>query len=310
MRWGKLHLRKTAAALGVALSCPGLAIVAPLQARALGTIAIGVDPAVGDTLIYPYFCRGYGQVFMAEDTLIESISVWRPAQPDSDAVPRYLFVTETLESGGVIGPDVRYEHRLWEGPGLVNWIGDGVHPVEYRFVFDPPLALPRPGSYFLDILAPDYFIFPILAASGDQYPDGGVWKTGPNFDCTPGSAFLQQADLDLAFTVVFQRDNPTVDVPDVGSATLTLLPPRPNPIRTTTTIPFNLPSSARVTAAVFDLAGHKVRQLAFGTEYSPGMHRLTWDGRDAQGAVVPTGIYFERVSAAGRSLSRRIAAIR
>src|SRR5262245_58205703 len=67
--------------------------------------AVKVDVAIADTTVFPFYCRGYGQVFMATDTLIESISVWRPADTTVDAVQRHLFVTGTFAEDDRV-PDV------------------------------------------------------------------------------------------------------------------------------------------------------------------------------------------------------------
>ena len=52
--------------------------------------------------------------------------------------------------------------------------------------------------------------------------------------------------------------------------------------------------------AVFDATGRLVRQLAL-QRFSPGYHRLEWDGRDEMGRATPSGVYYLRF----RSLDRR-----
>jgi hypothetical protein len=48
-----------------------------------------------------------------------------------------------------------------------------------------------------------------------------------------------------------------------------------------------------------------VTTLATGMA-GPGRHRVLWSGRDSRGAVVPAGVYFARLQAGGREISRRI----
>jgi flagellar hook assembly protein FlgD len=68
---------------------------------------------------------------------------------------------------------------------------------------------------------------------------------------------------------------------------------------------FALPKTEHVLAAVHDLAGRCVRTLA-DARFAPGSHRMTWDGRDADGRVVAAGVYFVRLEVAGVAQSRRI----
>jgi hypothetical protein len=79
----------------------------------------------------------------------------------------------------------------------------------------------------------------------------------------------------------------------------------PNPARAGTWLRFALPGRARVTLAVFDAAGRRVRTLAAG-EYDAGAHALAWDGRDERGGRCGAGLYFARLTAGRGSLSTRI----
>lgn len=86
-------------------------------------------------------------------------------------------------------------------------------------------------------------------------------------------------------------------------------PPRPNPSRgEPTTMSFALPSSGRVTLAIYDVGGRLVRSLADRT-FEAGRHAVAWDGRDGRGAPVGPGVYLARFSSGGRELSRRFVMI-
>jgi hypothetical protein len=67
----------------------------------------------------------------------------------------------------------------------------------------------------------------------------------------------------------------------------------PNPA-STFNVAFNLPRADRVKLAVYDLAGRQVALLAEGN-LQAGVHRLTWDGRSADGTRARSGIYFYRL---------------
>lgn len=162
--------------------------------------SIGVPSARADTGAVAYDCRGQGETFLAVDTLITSIRVWRPAQVKLDVIPRYIFITGMRDSSDVPNTfDVLLRDTL-----AVGTVGDGIHPVEYRFEYDPPFALPRAGRFFLDVLAQELSAYGVSAATGNPYAAGRMWWTGPVFSCpVPGTPHLVDENLDLVFSITF-----------------------------------------------------------------------------------------------------------
>jgi len=71
---------------------------------------------------------------------------------------------------------------------------------------------------------------------------------------------------------------------------------QPNPFNPITQIRFALPAAGPVELSVYNVAGQLVRTLASG-EYGAGEHVLAWDGRDAVGNAVSSGVYFYRLDA-------------
>jgi len=70
----------------------------------------------------------------------------------------------------------------------------------------------------------------------------------------------------------------------------------PNPFNANTLISFALPKAGKVTLEVFNVLGQKVNTLV--NEYmTAGYKIVNWDGRDAQGNNVASGIYFYRLLA-------------
>jgi hypothetical protein len=68
----------------------------------------------------------------------------------------------------------------------------------------------------------------------------------------------------------------------------------PNPFNPRTTVVFSLPAAQTVEAAVFDLAGRRVRTLHQGP-LGAGEQRLAWQGLDTAGKRAPAGVYLVRV---------------
>ena len=79
----------------------------------------------------------------------------------------------------------------------------------------------------------------------------------------------------------------------------------PNPFNPETTIAFDLPQAGRVELQVFDLLGQTVRTL-LAQELSAGGHQVVWNGLDASGARVSSGVYFYRLQAGSQVQMRRM----
>jgi len=80
----------------------------------------------------------------------------------------------------------------------------------------------------------------------------------------------------------------------------------PNPFNPVTEIRYALPAPADVTLEVYDLSGRVVRRLLRGQAQDPGRYAVLWDGRSDRGVSVASGVYFYRLTADGRSLSRKM----
>ena len=167
-------------------------------------VSVAVDTSHADTLAFTYFCRGFGQTFVADDTLIRSISVWVPPYSPKDYDLANLFITEAIGSGPIV------DRVIYAGPPVERPLTDPVLPTEFRFDFDPPFALPHRGEFFFDVQADDFSAFSMLASNANPYPEGQGWQTGPVIDCSvPGTPRSSWAHPDLVFKIVFCSDRVT-----------------------------------------------------------------------------------------------------
>jgi hypothetical protein len=83
-------------------------------------------------------------------------------------------------------------------------------------------------------------------------------------------------------------------------ATFGFGPARPNPFNPQVRVDFDLPHADRVDLRVHDVSGRVVCQLAGGVVLAAGRYAATWDGRDAEGRDMPSGVYFLRLQAGPR----------
>jgi hypothetical protein len=73
-----------------------------------------------------------------------------------------------------------------------------------------------------------------------------------------------------------------------------LLPAAPSPFNARTTLKLELTAAARLTWAIHDARGRRVRSLVEG--WLPrGWHVLVWDGYDDAGLAVSSGVYYQVV---------------
>ena len=76
------------------------------------------------------------------------------------------------------------------------------------------------------------------------------------------------------------------------------------PANPVTTIEYALPEPSQVQLVVYDLAGRTVATLVSGF-VDAGYGGVVWQGRDASGRSVPTGIYIYRIVATGLDSGER-----
>jgi len=83
----------------------------------------------------------------------------------------------------------------------------------------------------------------------------------------------------------------------------------PNPSQGNVGIEFTLAAAGRAGLSLYDLFGRRVRTL-LDEPLGAGAYRITWNGRNDDGARVPPGFYVVRLEAAGVTGSRRITIVR
>jgi len=79
----------------------------------------------------------------------------------------------------------------------------------------------------------------------------------------------------------------------------------PNPFNAGSEIRFALPQQSHVRLEIYNVLGAKIRTLVDEAR-KPGRYKVHWDGRDAAGQPVPSGIYLYRLDAGDFSAQKRM----
>jgi hypothetical protein len=70
----------------------------------------------------------------------------------------------------------------------------------------------------------------------------------------------------------------------------------PNPFNPTTNISFQLPENSKVTIAVYDILGNRVRTLV-NENKAAGYYTVQWNGLNDNGMSLSSGTYFYQIQA-------------
>jgi len=99
----------------------------------------------------------------------------------------------------------------------------------------------------------------------------------------------------------------SIGIADAGvvqaSKAVAIEPPRPNPFNPATMLAFELGHAGNVELRILGPNGRVVSTLV-DARLSGGRHEVSWDGRDAQGREVASGVYLAEISLAGVESAR------
>jgi hypothetical protein len=118
---------------------------------------------------------------------------------------------------------------------------------------------------------------------------------------TPGRAYRYRLGVVTLYGESFSHDR-TVTPPRHPTA---LLPPAPNPFNPETTIRYTLSDAGPVTLSIYSVEGRRITTLVDGHQ-SPGPHSVLWNGTNASGDGVGSGVYFCRLESQSGVLSNRM----
>lgn len=142
-------------------------------------------------------------------------------------------------------------------------------------------------------------------------PEASILGDGTSFSflderVAPGESYRYRVSVrdETGEQTLFETD--LINVPE---APLVLHQNHPNPFNPSTRIEYNLPSNCRVTLNIYDVSGKLVLTL-INESQERGEYSLQWDGSDADGNAVSSGVYFYRLTAGKETISRKMIMLR
>jgi transglutaminase-like putative cysteine protease len=204
---------------------------------------------------------------------------------------------------------------------LSFWVWNWVEDENQGFVYDP---------LWLDLSTDGIFFQPLCSHMGGvnddpQIPDVGGW-TMMVLDLTKyvGETvhirFRFQSDQDdvqpgsyIDDMWVYGRavSETGIEVVQIAAPPqmLELYPNYPNPFNSGTTISYHLKEDLKVSLAIYNIMGQKVRTIVDDHQKAGG-HQSVWHGQDDGGSPVASGVYFCKIQAGEKVEARQLLLLR
>ncbi len=221
-----------------------------------------------------------------------------------------VMFSKSTDGGVTFSSPTRINNDI--GTNAYQWFGtmsvapNGRIDVAWLDTRDAPTGTNMSALYFTYSEDQGETWFPNSKLSQDFDPHIGYPqqdKMGDYFDMVSddGGAHLAWVNtINGGQDVYYSHINPSLlGVNGLTSETISDFRNFPNPFENETTIEFFSANNEKVTIEVFDLQGKKMNTLL--NEDVEGQKSIVWNGTDANGAKLETGLYFVRLQSKGSS---------
>jgi hypothetical protein len=124
--------------------------------------------------------------------------------------------------------------------------------------------------------------------------------------CEPGETYRYRVDVAEGANRSMLFETEPIAIP---AARLALQQNYPNPFNPSTSIRYELPVKTLVAVEIYDVSGGRVARLVDG-EQERGPHVAEWRGLDDRGRSVASGVYFYRLTAGTKTISKKMILLR
>jgi hypothetical protein len=112
--------------------------------------------------------------------------------------------------------------------------------------------------------------------------------------------YVRFTELEITIPVLQATDSPVI------TPSITMLKQNyPNPFNPKTTISFDMPKSGFANLSIYNAKGQLVKTLTNGLTKA-GDNSVVWQGTDNNGSRVSSGLYFYKLSANGKTETRKM----
>jgi len=209
-----------------------------------------------------------------------------------------LYVTDASNSGGsayTVSNDFLGTATPWTQTGM-NWN-------------NAPLISGTPLSAAGSAAVGSWIEFPVTAAiSGNGTYSFGVKTTSSDAVYYASKESTNKPQLVIETSAVPFAAQDVAEESIEAAAVIegfSLEPNYPNPFNAQTVIEYNLPEATNVRLVIYNALGQTVRVLVDEEQVS-GAKMVVWDGRNAFGANISSGVYFYQLEAGSNVLSRKM----
>jgi hypothetical protein len=220
------------------------------------------------------------------------------------------------------------------------WIDDVLFPAENTDTGTPILQIDQSSLAFGNIETGEEQVLPLtLNNNGNALMLSSITLPEPyalqiDDDYLNNYSFALSAEASLILNVAFRPteegeynselviisddpENPTLSITLTGSSETSdnndLVQPvvtklngnYPNPFNPNTSISFSLKNRDFVSIEIYNILGQRVKTLV-ASEMNPGMHTITWMGKDNNGRNVSSGVYFYKMKAGKYSHTKKM----
>jgi YVTN family beta-propeller protein len=301
---------------------------------------VEVSPTGEYTLVATSFDDVVQVIDNASNTIVASPTVGDfPIQIAFDTTGDYAIVTNYFsstysvihvdgESTAVVaqpsaGADAR-PLRLATNP-VTNEIGVGLYSARSVLNVDPQTGSVNSTDYYTaygSLIQLEYGESgdPIVLTSSDGTTPGHLHRFGQAIPLPAVPSYFDYCPAVQKACVVMPGPDHVLVVHWVGTAVeeaitiplespCRLSLPAPNPFTRSTEVRLSIPDRVHVRVSVYDSGGRSVADL-LDHHLAPGSHTLRWDGTNAEGQRVSSGVYFVKAAVGQFTTCRKVALLK
>ena len=203
-------------------------------------------------------------------------------------------------------------------------ITDGILMARHRHGFDieDSLVPGEPDTFLIDVgstanvFAPGHRLRVIISSSNyprfEKNPNTGATfvRDDSNYVTATNSVYRSAAMSSHLILPVYPGIPGVTDYTN-GYRAAAILKVNPNPFTTQTRISFGMEQSAKVMKLrIYDVVGRLVKDLSGVLPHVPCAVQATWNGRDDQDRLLPSGVYFVQLTADGYRQTKKVMLLR